>query len=129
MRNARHLHVCTPENNDTEEPTEEGHLFECLEPGCQKVFKNFCELEIHAEIGNHGNRPMSESFYDRMRREWAERFSTVDTVQADGTTSGRGIRISEETADTPPTDLSQGCALSKPRVSTSFTPKVKAYLN
>ena len=62
MRNARHLHVSTPEINDTEEPSEEGQLFECPEPGCQEVFKNFCELEIHAEIGNHGNGPMSESF-------------------------------------------------------------------
>ena len=52
-----------------------------------------------------------------------------DTVQADGTTSGCGIRSSEETADTPPSDLSQGCALSKPLVSTRFTPEVKAYLN
>ena len=129
MRNARHLHVSTPEINDMEEANEEGHLFECPEPGCQEVFKNFCELEIRAEIGNHKNRPMSESFYDRTSREWAERFSTVDQVQADGSTSGSGIRSSEETADTPPSDLSQGWALSKPRVSTRFTPKVKTYLN
>ena len=129
MRNARHLNVSSPEINDTEDPSEEGHLFECPEPGCQEVFKSFCELEIHAEIGNHGNRPVSESFYDRMRREWAERFSTVDPVHADGSTSGSVIRSSEETTDTPPSDLSQGWALSKPRVSTRFTPKVKAYLN
>ena len=129
MRNARHLHVSTPEINVTEDSTEETHLFECPEPGCQKVFKNFCELEIHAEIGNHGNRPMSESFYDRIRREWAKRFSTVNPVHAEGSTSGSSIRSSEETADTPPSDLSQGWALSKPRVSTRFSPKVKAYLN
>ena len=58
MRNARHLNVSTPEINDTEEPSEEGHLFECPEPGCQEVFKSFCELEIHAEIGNDGSRPV-----------------------------------------------------------------------
>ena len=129
MRNARHLNVSTPEINDTEDPSEEGHLFECPEPGCQEVFKSFCELEIHAEIGNHGNRPLSESFYDRMRREWAERFSTVNPVQADGSTSVSGIHSSKEPTDTPPSDLSQGWALSKARVSTRFTPKVKAYLN
>ena len=129
MRNARHLHVSTPEIDDTEEPTEEGQLFECPEPGCQKVFKSFCELEIHTEIGNHGNRPMSESFYDPMRKEWAKRFSTIDPMQADGSTSGSSIRSSEETTDTPPSDLSQGWALSKPRVSTRFSQKVKAYLN
>ena len=64
-----------------------------------------------------------------MRRERTERFSTVDPVQADGSTSGRGIHSSEETADTPPSDLSQGRALSKLRVATSFTPKAKVYLN
>ena len=129
MRNALHLHVSTPEINDTEEPSEEGHLFECPEPGCQEVFKSFFDFKMHAEIGNHGNRPMSESFYDRTRREWTERFSTVDPVQADGSASGSGIRRSDETADTPPSDLGQAWALSKPRVSTRFTPKVKAYLN
>ena len=72
---------------------------------------------------------MSESFYDRIRREWAKRFSTVNPVHAEGSTSGSSIRSSEETADTPPSDLSQGWALSKPRVSTRFSPKVKAYLN
>ena len=128
MRNTRRLHFSTPESNDKEEPTEEGRLFECPEPGCQRAFQSFCELEIHAEIGNHGNRPMSESFYDRMRREWAERFSTVDPVQADGSSVG-SLRNSEETADASPSDLSQGWALSKPRIATRFTPNVKAYLN
>ena len=84
MRNARHLHVSTPEINDAEEPTEEGQLLECPEPGCQKVFKSFCEIEIHAEIGNHGNRPISKS----TRREWAKRFSTINPVLADGSTRG-----------------------------------------
>ena len=84
---------------------------------------------LKSEIGNHGNRPVSKSLYGHIKREWAQRFSTVDPVQADSSTSGSGIRSSEETADTPPSDLSQGWALSKPRVSTRFTPKVKAYLN
>ena len=64
-----------------------------------------------------------------MRREWAKRFSTIDPVQADGSISGSGIRSSEEATDTPPSDVSQGWALSKPRVSTRFSQKVKAYLN
>ena len=83
MRNTRRLSFSTPESNDMEKPSEDGRLFECPEPGYQRVFQSFCELEIRAEIGNHGNRPLSESFYDRMRREWAE-CPTVDPVQADG---------------------------------------------
>ena len=50
-------------------------------------------------------------------------------MQADGSTSASGICSSEETTDTSPSDLSQGWALSKPRVSTRFSPKVKVYLN
>ena len=114
MKNARHLNIKNPEYNDSEEPTEESELFECIEPGCQRLFKSFRELEIHAEIGNLGNRPMSESIYDHMRREWAERFSTVDPVEADGF-SGSSIRSSEKATDGPPSDLSQVWALSKPR--------------
>ena len=64
-----------------------------------------------------------------MRREWAKRFSTVDPVPTDRNTSGSGIHSSDETADTPSSDLCQGWALSNPRVSTRFTPKVKTYLN
>lgn len=128
MRNARHLNLKTSANNDTEEPTEESQLFECSEPGCQRLFNSFRELEIHVEIGNHGNRPMSESSYDHMRREWAARFSTVDPVQAD-CSSGSSVRSSEKATDVPPSDLRQGWALSKPRVSARFTSKVKAYLN
>ena len=81
-------------------------------------------LEIHAEIGNHGNRPVSESFYDRMRREWAERFSTVDPVQADRNSSGNGICSSEETADTLPSDLNQGWVLSQALCFNAFSSKV-----
>ena len=72
------MNVSTPEINDTEEPNEERLLFECPEAGCQEVVKSFCELEIHAEIGNHGIRPVSESPYDRMRRQWSQGFSTLD---------------------------------------------------
>ena len=64
-----------------------------------------------------------------MRREWAKRFSTINPVQEDGSTRGSGICSSEETKDTPPPDLSQGWAPSKPRVSTRFSSKVTAYLN
>ena len=71
---------------------------------------------------------MSESICDHMRREWAKRFSTVDPVEADGF-SGSSIRSSEKATDGPPSDLSQGWALSKPRVATRFFQKVQAYLN
>ncbi|KAL9961193.1 hypothetical protein ACROYT_G030093 [Oculina patagonica] len=113
-KEARQLDIKNPERMDTEESTEEGQLFECSEPGCEKLFKSFCELEIHAEIGSHGNKPMTESCYDRIRREWAERFSTVDPVHSDGSTSSRSSNPEKTTIDAPPSDLSQGWALSKP---------------
>ncbi|XP_078352890.1 uncharacterized protein LOC144637689 [Oculina patagonica] len=129
LKEARQLNIKNPERIDTEESTEEGQLFECSEPGCEKLFKSFRELEIHAEIGSHGNKPMTESCYDRIRRDWAERFSTVDPVHSDGSTSSRSSNPEKTTIDAPPSDLSQGWALSKPRAANRFSPKVRAYLN
>ena len=71
---------------------------------------------------------MNESSYDRIRRDWAERFTTVDPVQSDGATSSRN-RSSGKTTDVPSSDLNLGWALPKPRVATRFSSKVKAYLN
>ena len=39
MRNARHLDVSTPEINGMEEPSEEGHLFECPKTWMSRGFQ------------------------------------------------------------------------------------------
>ena len=127
MRNARHLNLNTNENNGADETTSVSQLFQCPEPGCEKKFKKFSELEMHIEIGKHENSPMSESSYDKMRREWAQRFATVDPVEGNTFKAGSARCLTESTDQTP-SDLSQGWALPKPRVAIRFTTEVKAYL-
>ncbi|KAL9969858.1 hypothetical protein ACROYT_G022126 [Oculina patagonica] len=43
LKEARQLNIKNLERIDTEESTEEGQLFECSEPGCEKLFKSFRE--------------------------------------------------------------------------------------
>ena len=43
------------------------------------VFKKFSELENHLDVGEHSQvRRNSDTVYDKLRRDWAEKFSTVD---------------------------------------------------
>ena len=107
--------------------TDECQLFECPEPGCQQIIKSFRELEIRIEIEDHGKKPMNESIYDRLRREWAARFSTVDEdSQGASNNSRESARGSEQAAR--PSNLTRGWALSKPRAPTRFSENVKDYL-
>ncbi|CAH3173327.1 unnamed protein product [Porites lobata] len=54
-------------------------LFSCSEPGCNMVFKKFSELENHLDVGEHSQvRGNSDTVYDKLRRDWAEKFRTVD---------------------------------------------------
>ena len=57
-------------------------MFECSEPGCVKSFQTFSELESHLDVGNHcvkDERP-SETLYDKLRRDWVDRFITSVNV-------------------------------------------------
>ena len=61
------------------EDEQSSDLFLCSEPGCQMVFKKFSELESHLDVGEHcEERGVSETVYDKLRRDWAEKFLTVD---------------------------------------------------
>ena len=54
-------------------------LFFCSEPGCQLVFKKFSELESHLDVGEHCQvHKASETVYNKLRRDWAEKCLTVD---------------------------------------------------
>ena len=70
---------------------------------------------------------MNESIYDRLRREWAARFSTVDEDGQEASNNSReSARGSEQAAR--PSNLTRGWALSKPRAPTRFSETVKDYL-
>ena len=56
----------------------EKDMFECLESGCSKSFRNFSELESHLDIEDHcvKEERQSETLYDKLRRDWADIFTT-----------------------------------------------------
>lgn len=74
---------------------------------------------MHLEIGNHENNPMTESIYDQLR-DWAQRFATVNPVEANTFKFISKRRVTERT----PSNLSQGRTTSKPHVATCFTTEV-----
>ena len=107
-------------------------LFFCSEPGCQMVFKKFSELESHLDVGEHRQeRGGSETVYDKLRRDWAERFLTFDNNEETGRTL---LAHSDEQRDKNEasgscSDLQLGWALHKPRSqAVRFTEEVKQYL-
>ncbi|KAL9958399.1 hypothetical protein ACROYT_G035406 [Oculina patagonica] len=117
----------TKQTQETE-TDEESSMFVCQEDGCSKSFDSFAELELHMDIGVHENLTRkSETLYDKIRRDWAEKFSSVDTHGC-------------STAQNPPTILNDsdqgpyspprvGWALGKPRTGgVRFPEKVKMYL-
>jgi len=60
-------------------------LFSCTEPGCKMMFKKISELESHLDVGEHRQeRGGSETVYDKLRRDWAEKFLTVDKNEETG---------------------------------------------
>ena len=62
------------------------HLCECWEPGCVKRFPIFSELESHLNVGDHiikQARKDSKTLYDKLRRNWVERFITAVNITED----------------------------------------------
>ena len=109
------------------------HLFECSEPGCVKSFPTFSELESHLNVGDHiikQARKDSETLYDKLRRDWVERFTTAVKITED-MPSTSSVQSASDQHDLPPSDpaVCMGWALAKPRAGPSkFTDKVKKYL-
>ena len=111
----------------TSELTTDVHpLFECSVPGCTEAFDSFSDLELHLDVGQHNNKQLpSESVYDRVRRDYAAKFASVDLAQ--NVTSRVTLPSSSETPNRQP--LEMGWAISKAHTaSTRFSKKVKDYL-
>ena len=113
------------------EPAPEGSptLLECSFPGCTQAFDLFSDLELHLGLGKHTTnsalRETSESLYDKIRKEWAAKFASVDVAlkQSAATLTAS----SAESAKAQP--LQMGWAISKTHSgSTRFSPRVKEYL-
>ena len=62
---------------DNVEIDDQPSMFVCPEEGCNCTFDSFSELELHTDVGIHDNRK-SESLYDKVRKNWAENFSSIE---------------------------------------------------
>ncbi|KAL9953731.1 hypothetical protein ACROYT_G041192 [Oculina patagonica] len=109
-------------------------LFSCPEPGCQMVFKKVSELENHLDVGEHRQmRGGSETVYDKLRRDWAEKFLNVDNNEGSSSApvahcDERGDEF-EYQAPSFCSDLQLGLALHKARnQGVRFPDDVKQYL-
>ena len=103
-------------------------IFPCPESRCQMIFEKFGDLEAHLDVGDHipGKLKM-ESTFDKLRREWAQKFYTVDQVKKSASADSRAATASKSTGSR--CELPLGWALQSPRRgATRFSAKVKEYL-
>ncbi|PFX31232.1 Gamma-aminobutyric acid receptor subunit beta-2 [Stylophora pistillata] len=127
VREAR-LHKAT-KNSDGERAN---GLFACSDPGCNMVFKKFSELESHLDVGGHCQIfRNSVTVYDKLRRDWAEKFLRVNEEEIDSAP----VKSSDEPqhqqeAGSPSSDILLGWVLHKLRSQEAvrFTSEVKKYL-
>ena len=103
-------------------------LFECKEPGCSYVFATFDELQDHTNFGEHGlNIRPHEDIYDRLRRQWTSKFSTLSLADE----SKEKQKPAEEGRAAPKEAWKperEGWALQKPRGGSRFSEEVKSFL-
>ena len=116
------------------QPTASESLFECSVSGCTQAFALFSELESHLNVGQHTRiRATSESFYDKVRKDWAGKFASVDVTSqtkcyatsTSATSTSLATSSSTVINDTP---MTMGWAINKITSSTRFPQKVKDYL-
>ena len=107
---------------------EKDGVFLCPESGCQMIFEKFSDLEAQLDVVDHtpGKLKM-ESTFDKLRREWAQKFSTVDQVKASASSDCNTAASSKSTVLR--CELTLGWALQNPRRGAPrFSAKVKEYL-
>ena len=71
-------------SKDDVEIDDQPSMFVCPEEGCNCTFDSFSELELHTDVGIHDNRK-SESLYDKVRKNWAENFSSIENQKLKAT--------------------------------------------
>ena len=108
--------------------TEKEGIFPCPDSGCLMIFEKFDVLESHLDVGDHtpGKLKM-ESTFDKLRREWAQKFSTVNQVKKSPSADSSTATASKSTGSR--CELPLGWALQSPRRgATRFSSKVREYL-
>ena len=132
LHDARVYQCSDPVTESSEEENDRNDsnisMFECSEPGCVKSVQTFSELESHLDVGDVKDERPSETLYDKLRRDWVDRFTTSVNV-TENEPSEPNIHQSENVSIPALHTLIMGCALHWPRVgSTRFIDKVKKYL-
>ena len=94
------------DSSDEECSEKEAPLFECPNPGCARTFKSVEDMELYVSVGQH-----TESVYDKLKRDWVEKFSSLTIIEARSETT----TTERESGEPSPSDLSQGWALHKPK--------------
>ena len=106
-----------------------------LSPGAPYiVFKKFSELENHLDVGEHSQvRRNSDMVYDKLRRDWAEKFRTADKdeeIRSMPEAVGEERHEKNENGRSPQcNNLQTGWPVHKPRnEAVRFPTEVKQYL-
>ena len=64
----------------------------CPEEGCNCTVDSFSELELHTDVGIHDTRK-SGSLYDKVRKNGAEKFSSVENQKLTRNKSSTGLTV------------------------------------
>ena len=105
-----------------------------LSPGATWFGKKFSELENQLDVGEHSQVSRnSDTVYDKLRRDWAEKFRTVDKDEENRSVPvvvGEQLHEKNEKGRSPQcSGLKTGWALHNPRnEAVRFPTEVKQYL-
>ena len=80
-------------SKDDFEINDQPSMFVCPEEGCNCTFDSFSELELHTDVGIHDTRK-SGSLYDKVRKNWAEKFSSIENQKLTSNKSSTGLTLS-----------------------------------
>ena len=100
----------------------------CPEFVCQMIFEKFGHLEAHLDVGDHtpGKLKMQSTF-DKLRREWARKFSTVAQAKKSANADSSAATASKSTGSRCELPLWWALQSSR-RGATRFSAKVNEYL-
>ena len=101
-------------------------LFQCWEGNCRKTFSTFSELETHLDVGKHYDREDDRNMYDRLRQDWAAKFSSIDQTKTKPVAGNNNNNNNK--ARTNKSDCRMGWALQKMRPKAHITTSAKQYL-
>ena len=98
-------------------------MFVFPEERCNCTFDSSSELELHTDVGIHDTRK-SGSLYDKVRKNWAEKFFYIENQKLTSNKSSTGVSVNSTNSR-----LSIGLALNKGRTGgVRFSESVRRYL-